>query len=58
MRFNFAPDILERIKEIVDVLELEHVDPERIVCMRSYKSTSDAQARIWSLPRVWQKALE
>ena len=58
MKFQFAPDVQEKAGDIVRVLELNHIDSSRIVYMRSYGSTSNALARIWELPRVWQMALE
>jgi predicted metallopeptidase len=57
MRFEFAPDITERLNRIMNVLNYEHLDSTRIICMRSYGSKSRALARIWGLSRVWQKAL-
>ena len=57
MKVEEAPDIRERIERIVNILDMDHIKPERIVCMRSFNSTSDANARIWSLPKIWQKAL-
>ncbi len=57
MDFLPAADIHKHIKIIVKRLSLDHVDPTRIVCFRSYGSTSKARARIWSLPRVWQLGL-
>jgi len=57
MDFESAPDIQERVNEIILKLELKHIRAENIVCMRSHKSKAKAYARIWSLPRIWQKAL-
>lgn len=57
MDFESAPDIQERVNEIIRRLELSHMRPENIVCMRSHNSKANAYARIWSLPRIWQKAL-
>ena len=58
MRFDFAPDIKERINFMLNILNYSHIDSNRIVCMRSYGSKSRAIARIWGLSRVWQKALK
>ncbi len=58
MKFEPAPDIHERIVELVEKLPFQHIDAARIKCFRSSGSTSRANARIWSLPRIWQKALE
>ncbi len=57
MEWDFAPDIKKAILEIVKGLDLTHVDGRRVICFRSRGSSSRARARIWSLPRVWQKAL-
>lgn len=57
MELTIAPDIHRRIKTIVAKIDLDHIDPKRIVCFRSTASTSRARARIWSLPRIWQMAL-
>ena len=59
MAFNFeyAPDVQVKIEKIVRLLELDYIDSERIVCMRSKGSTANAYARIWELPSIWQKAL-
>ena len=57
MKFEEAPDVKERIGRIVSILDMEHIKLDQIVCMRSFNSTSDANARIWSLPKIWQKAL-
>jgi len=52
-----APDVQEMVEDIVYRLDLGHVKPWRIVCMRSRGSKARAMARIWSLPTIWQKAL-
>jgi predicted metallopeptidase len=57
MEWDEAPDIKKAIKNITNSLSMSHIDSTRIVCFRSRGSTSRARARIWSLPRVWQKAL-
>ena len=57
VRFEPAPDVAERITRLVAVLGFDHVDPERIHSRRSRGSSSQAYARIWELPAVWQEAL-
>lgn len=52
-----ANDIKKEIKVLVAKLNLTHIDPKRIICFRSTGSSSRARARIWSFPRIWQKAL-
>ncbi len=58
MEFNLAPDIQRKIRQILKQVDFPHVKAPRIVCFRSYGSSSKAQARIWSLPTIWQKALK
>lgn len=58
MDWQKAPDIDREIKIICHSLELDHIDYRRIVCFRSFGSSSRARARIWSFPKVWQLALD
>jgi len=58
MKVNRADDIKLKLVEIIEKLEMNHINPDRIICMRSTGSTSDATARIWSFPKIWQKALD
>ena len=52
-----APDITSRIRFLVRELNLDFVDPMHLYCFRSTGSTGRAIARIWSLPTIWQLAL-
>jgi predicted metallopeptidase len=47
-----------RLQRIASALGFTHVDPSRIFCVRGYGSTSEAWARIWGLPSLWQQVLE
>ncbi len=57
MRTLLAPDIQNKVKDVVFKLRLDYIKPENIVCMRSYGAKTRAIARIWSLPKIWQQAL-
>lgn len=57
MEIDFAPDVQGSVERIIDVLGLGHINQFRIICMRSKGATANAYARIWNLPRIWQKAL-
>jgi predicted metallopeptidase len=57
MRWEFAPELQKKVAKLVTTLKFSHIDPQRVVVFRSYGSKSKAQARIWSLPRIWQQAL-
>jgi len=54
---DFALDVQGKTEEIIESLGLAHVDQFRVICMRSKGSTANAYARIWNLPKIWQKAL-
>lgn len=58
MDWQSAPDIFHRISQIVPKIGFHHVVTRRIFCFRSTGSTGRAVARIWSLPRLWQQALD
>ncbi len=57
MRWEFAPDIKRKICFLVKKLSLDYISHKRIFCFRSFGSKSNAIARIWALPKIWQKAL-
>ena len=57
MRWISAPDISRRVKHLAFHLPFPHLHPEQIFCFRSQGSKGRATARIWSLPAVWQQAL-
>lgn len=57
MRWTDAPDIKEDLKKLVTILKMNHIDLKRVICFRSFGSSSKAKARIWSFPRIWQQAL-
>ena len=58
MRFEPAPDVKAIAEEILPCLNLPHVNSHRLIYMRSRGSKARAYARIWSMPRIWQEALE
>lgn len=57
IEWEVAPDVQARLTTIILALGMAHVDPDRIVCMRSRGSAASFLARIWPLDRVWQLAL-
>jgi predicted metallopeptidase len=58
MKWEDADDVTQDLTDIVSKVDMPYVDISRIVCFRSYGSSSRARARIWSFPRIWQKALK
>ena len=58
MKYENAPDLQERMAEIVSVLGMEHVNLERVKCMRGYgSSTRRTLARCHALGKLMQKAM-
>lgn len=57
MQWIDAPDIKRNLRDLVKELKMSHINLPRIVCFRSFGSSSRARARIWSFPKVWQQAL-
>lgn len=52
-----APDVTKIMQAVVLHVPFGHVDPGKIVCVRSFGAKSRARARIWSFPKIWQFAL-
>ena len=58
MKYEEAPDITEKMRIIVKMLEMNHVQFENISCIRSHGSNSTAIARCHALNKIMQKALK
>ena len=53
-----APDVKKRITEITELLRFDHVDLNRIYCVRSRGSEAKRTiARIHGLGKIWQEAM-
>lgn len=57
MEWKNALDIHKRVVKLLDKLDFNYIKSSRLFCFRSFGSSSRARARIWSLPTVWQQAL-
>lgn len=57
MDWKEATDVSKNIRSLIRVLKLFHIKPSRVFCYRSYGSKSRSYARIWSLPKIFQRAL-
>lgn len=44
-------------RDIAETLGFEHINSHRIICLRSRGSKTNAYARIWAFPRIYQVAL-
>jgi len=57
MDFQKASDVEQATVKIIEKLKLSYIKKGNILCYRTLNSHSKATARIWSLPRLWQDAL-
>lgn len=58
MKYEFAEDLQERMKDIVLTLDLSHVDVNRVKCFRSKgSSTRRTIARCHTVGKLMQKAM-
>ncbi len=59
MKYYEAPDLQDRLNEIVKVLGMEHVDLSRVACFRSFgSSTRRTLARCHALGKLMQNAMK
>lgn len=57
MEWQEARDIKKEIRNILKILNLSHVKASRIFCYRTNGSKSRSYARIWAMPKIFQRAL-
>lgn len=57
MEWEEASEIKIDIENIINVLDMPHINSLRIFCYRTQGSKSKAYARIWSMPKIFQTAL-
>ena len=55
--WNDAKEVKRDIKKILEVLDFSHIDSSRIFCFRTNGSKSRSYARIWAMPKIFQRAL-
>lgn len=58
IRYVPAQDLEERVKKIVKIIGLNHIDVERVKCVRSYGSKSDICARIHGISKAFLTGLK
>jgi len=59
MRYDYAPDLKERLVDMVKTLDMEHIDINRVECLRSFgSSTKRTIARCHTIGKVMQKGMK
>lgn len=57
MDWQDAPDIKQEVADIIQHIEMPHINLDRIYCYRTTGSKTRAYARTWSFPKIFQQAL-
>ena len=57
LEWNDAHEIKRDIEHILETLDFSHIDLSRIFCFKTQGSKSRSYARIWSMPKIFQTAL-
>ncbi len=57
LEWDDAYEIKEDIDHILKTLNFSHIDSSRIFCFRTFGSKSRSYARIWAMPKIFQRAL-
>ena len=59
MKYADAPDLKEKMRDIVNTLGMKHIDVERVECLRSFGSSSRRTiARCHALGKLMQRAMK
>jgi predicted metallopeptidase len=58
LEWEDAAEVKKDIIHILNTIELPHVESSRIFCFRTSGSKSKAYARIWAMPKIFQRALD
>lgn len=57
LEWNDAKGVKKDVEGILKVLDFSHIDSSRIFCFRTLGSKSRSYARIWAMPKIFQRAL-
>ena len=57
LEWDDAKEIKKDIANILKVLDFPHIQSSRIFCFRTLGSKSRSYARIWAMPKIFQRAL-
>jgi predicted metallopeptidase len=59
MRYEYAPDLKQRVNNVVNSLSMNHINLERVECLRSFgSSTKRTIARCHTIGKVMQKGMK
>jgi len=55
MNYKLAPDVKKTLLQLINQLELKHIDPKRVHCIRSFDAKTRAYARIWGMAKIFHQ---
>ncbi len=55
MKYQLAPEIKKIIISLVEKLQMNYIDINRIYCIRSFNAKTRAIARIWGMSRLFKE---
>ena len=58
MEWDEAEDVKRDVKIVLKLIDLPHIDINRIHCYRTTGSKTRAYARTWAFPKIFQRALD
>lgn len=53
-----AADVRRDLKHVLTLIDMPHIDLNRVYCYRTEGSKVRAYARTWAFPKIFQRALE
>lgn len=57
MKYKLAPEIKKTVLKLIKQLKLNHINPKRIYCIRSFNAKTKAVARIWGMSRLFKEVV-
>lgn len=55
MKYTLAPDVKDRIDQLIINLEFKHIKAPNIHCIRSFDAKTRAYARIWGMAKLFKE---
>lgn len=55
MKYTLAPDVKERIDQLIERLDFTHIKAPNIHCIRSFDAQTRAYARIWGMAKLFKE---
>src|SRR3989344_8360245 len=57
MKYSKAPDVQEKILQLINQLNMDHIKKDQIHCIRSFDAKTRAYARIWGMAKLFKEVV-